>query len=84
MLIVVPDVQHALLLRILSDFLIQFSPVGPVLFRIDLMIQPVQFRMMLMNPLENALPVVTPQIQVFEPDKVAPSPDPLDDFHQHP
>ena len=79
-LVVVPDIQHAFLCRIFPDLLIQLRPVGAAFLRIDLMIQLVQLRMMLVDPVEDALFVIPAEVQVFQPHQVALALGPLDDL----
>ena len=77
--VVVPDIQHAFLRRVFPDLLIQLVPVCAALLRIDLMIQAVQLRMMLVDPVENPFFVVPAEIQVFQPHQIAPALGALDD-----
>ena len=78
-LIVIPDIHHAFLRRVFPDFLIQRFPVRAALFRIDLMIQIIQFRMMRMDPVKDSALIISPQIEVFQPHQVALTPGALDD-----
>ena len=68
MLVVVPDVQHAFLCRVLSDLLIQRRPVIAALFRIDLIIQLIQLRMVGMNPIEDPLLIVPTDCLLYTSD----------------
>ena len=55
---------------------LELHPVGAVFLRIDVMIEPVQFGVTLVNPGENLSLVVATQVQVLQPDEVAFVPSP--------
>ena len=52
-LIVVADIEHAFLGRIVPDLLIQLGPIGAAFLRIDLPVQLIQLRVVLMDPVED-------------------------------
>lgn len=79
-LVVVPDVHHAFFRRVRPDLLIQRRPVIAALFRIDLIIQLIQLRVMLMHPVEDPLLIVSAEVQILQPHQVALALGALNDF----
>ena len=81
MLVFIPDIQHAFPCRVCPDLLIQLSPVLAALFCIDVMVQAVQLRVMLVDPVKDPLFIIAPEIQVFQPHQIALMLHPLNDGH---
>ena len=71
MLIIITEIEHALLRGVLSHLLIKRGPVITAFFGIDFLIEVVKLRMMLMDPVENTLTVIAAQIQILQPDEIA-------------
>ena len=71
MLIIITEIEHALLRGVLPHLLIKRGPVITAFFGIDFLIEVVQLRMMLMDPVENTLTVIAAQIQILQPDEIA-------------
>ena len=65
--VVIADIEHAFLCRVCPDLLIQLRPIGTAFFRIDLPVQLVQLRVVLMDPVEDALFVIPAQVQILQP-----------------
>ena len=63
MLIVVTQIGHSRAGSVLAHFLIQLAPVRPIPLGIDGVVQLIQFRVMLMDPVQNPHTVVAPEIQ---------------------
>ena len=68
--VVVADVRQSLGLAEGSHLHVKLHPVGAVFLRVDVMVELVQFGVMLVNPRENLAFVVATQIQVLQPNEV--------------
>ena len=68
--VVVANVRQSLCLAEGAHLHVKLHPVGAVFLRVDVMVELVQFGVMLVNPRENLAFVVATQIQVLQPDEV--------------
>ena len=71
MKIIIPCVYHTFFGSIRPDFLIQCLPVVTAFLRIDLTVQLIKLWMMFMYPVQDPFPVISAQVQVFQPYHVA-------------
>ena len=69
--VVVANVRQSLSLAEGAHLHVELHPVGAVFLRVDVMVELVQFGVMLVNPGENLALVVATQVQVLQPDEVA-------------
>ena len=68
--VVVANVRQSLSLAEGAHLHVELHPVGAVFLRVDVMVELVQFGVMLVNPRENLAFVVATQIQVLQPNEV--------------
>ena len=69
--VVVVNVRQSLSLAEGSHLHVKLHPVGAFFLRVDVVIESVQFGVVLVNPGENLALVVATQVQVLQPDEVA-------------
>ena len=69
--VVVANVRQSLSLAEGAHLHVELHPVGAVFLRIDVVVELVQFGMVLMNPTEYLSLIITTQVQILQPHKVA-------------
>ena len=77
--VIVPDVTETVGLCVFPDPSIQFAPICAVVLAVNLPVQAVKLRMLLVDPIEDATLVVAAKVQILQPYQVALALDPVDD-----
>ena len=68
--VVVADVWQPFGLAEGAHLHVELHPVGTIFLRVDVMVELVQFGVVLVNPGENLALVVATQVQVLQPDEI--------------